>query len=213
MRVLNVMEISHSCRRQSTAIARETFDGRNAHVTGGVERAIGRVPPDVTEFAEREARAGAWSASGNTLPSTANTKGISMQTTWYQKSVLVIAGLAALLIGLAIAVTPHGFYAGYGIALGEAPDLLSEIRAPGANLAALGLVVLAGIVRSSFAPVSALIAQILFFAFAAGRIVSLFADGMPGSGIILALIIELVIGVACLVAFRQRRAPGNLCSS
>lgn len=43
------------------AIARETLDGRNAHVTDGVERAIGRKPRDFSTFAAAAARAGAWS--------------------------------------------------------------------------------------------------------------------------------------------------------
>ncbi|MBG6209359.1 uncharacterized protein YbjT (DUF2867 family) [Labrenzia sp. EL_126] len=43
------------------AIARETLDGRNAHVTDGVERALGRKPRDFIEFAAKAARAGAWS--------------------------------------------------------------------------------------------------------------------------------------------------------
>ncbi|WP_299476074.1 NmrA family NAD(P)-binding protein [uncultured Roseibium sp.] len=43
------------------AIARETLDGRNAHLTDGVERALGRKPRDFAEFAAKAARAGAWS--------------------------------------------------------------------------------------------------------------------------------------------------------
>ena len=43
-----------------TAIARETLDGRNAHVTDGVERALGRAPRDFAEFARSAAQAGAW---------------------------------------------------------------------------------------------------------------------------------------------------------
>ena len=43
-----------------TDIARETFDGRNAHITDGVERAIGRSPSDFSEFARAAAQAGAW---------------------------------------------------------------------------------------------------------------------------------------------------------
>lgn len=45
------------------AIARETLDGRNAHLTDGVERAIGRKPRDFSTFASAAARAGAWSAA------------------------------------------------------------------------------------------------------------------------------------------------------
>ena len=43
-----------------TAIARETLDGRNAHTTDGVMRALGRVPRDFADFARDAARAGAW---------------------------------------------------------------------------------------------------------------------------------------------------------
>ena len=44
-----------------TAIARETLDGRNAHLADGVERALGRKPRDFTDFAELAASRGVWS--------------------------------------------------------------------------------------------------------------------------------------------------------
>lgn len=43
-----------------TAIARETLDGRNAHTTDGVMRAIGRSPRDFADFAQAAAQTGAW---------------------------------------------------------------------------------------------------------------------------------------------------------
>ena len=43
-----------------TAIARETLDGRNAHLTDGVMRALGRPPRDFSDFAQAAAGAGAW---------------------------------------------------------------------------------------------------------------------------------------------------------
>lgn len=43
-----------------TGIARETLDGRNAYVTDGVERALGRKPRDFSEFARAAVIAGAW---------------------------------------------------------------------------------------------------------------------------------------------------------
>ena len=46
-----------------TAIARETLDGRNAHVCDGVERALGRAPRDFVDFTAKAARSGAWSAA------------------------------------------------------------------------------------------------------------------------------------------------------
>ncbi len=46
-----------------TAIARETLDGRNAHLADGVMRALGRPPRDFARFAMNAARAGAWSTA------------------------------------------------------------------------------------------------------------------------------------------------------
>lgn len=46
-----------------TAIARETLDGRNAHLTDGVQRALGRLPRDFAEFARAAAKTGAWSVA------------------------------------------------------------------------------------------------------------------------------------------------------
>lgn len=46
-----------------TAIARETLDGQNAHVTDGVERALGRKARDFSKFAQTAARNGAWSVA------------------------------------------------------------------------------------------------------------------------------------------------------
>lgn len=46
-----------------TAIARETLDGRNAHVSDGVMRALGREPRHFTEFARTAAKSGKWSVA------------------------------------------------------------------------------------------------------------------------------------------------------
>ncbi|MDJ0821999.1 MAG: NmrA family transcriptional regulator [Paracoccaceae bacterium] len=46
-----------------TAIARETLDGRNAQVSDGVMRALGRPPRDFADYAHDAAKAGAWSAA------------------------------------------------------------------------------------------------------------------------------------------------------
>ncbi len=46
-----------------TAIARETLDGRNAHLADGVERALGRKPRDFADFAAAAASQGVWAAA------------------------------------------------------------------------------------------------------------------------------------------------------
>jgi uncharacterized protein YbjT (DUF2867 family) len=45
-----------------TYLFSEVLDGRNAHVTDGVQRALGREPRDFREFAREAAASGAWDA-------------------------------------------------------------------------------------------------------------------------------------------------------
>ncbi|ANT62878.1 hypothetical protein AYJ57_20545 (plasmid) [Salipiger sp. CCB-MM3] len=112
------------------------------------------------------------------------------------------AGATALGIGLAITFIPQVFYAGYGMEISTHPAALSELRAPGANLAALGVVIAAGALRQDMARFSAQLGTVVFLAFAAGRIVSFLLDGWPGEAIMTALLIEGAIGVLCLFAWR-----------
>lgn len=129
---------------------------------------------------------------------------LSSPITNFQKITLGISGITALGIGGFILVAPHAFYASYGIALGTDPSLLSEVRAPATNLAVLGVLILAGIVRPAWAQVSTVIALTVFLAFPAGRFVSLILDGVPSGSILGALIIEVAIGALCLAAFWRR---------
>ena len=127
-----------------------------------------------------------------------------MNPTPFQKVALGIAGITALSIGVFIAAAPHAFYSSYGIALGSDPNLLSELRAPATNLAALGAVTLAGIFRRGLLRVSSAVALVVFFAFPIGRVVSLLVDGMPATSVVGALLVEFSIGVLCAAAFWPR---------
>ena len=129
-----------------------------------------------------------------------------MNMTRFQKITLAIAGITAFGIGGFILAAPHAFYASYGIILGADPNLLSELRAPAANLAALGAVMLAGIIRPSWAQISTAIALTVFLAFPAGRIMSIVVDGIPSESVMGALVIEIAIAALCLVAFWRRPA-------
>ncbi len=124
-----------------------------------------------------------------------------------QNIALGIAGVTALGIGSFILVAPHAFYASYGILLGQDASLLSELRAPGAGLAAFGAVMLAGIVRPALRQAAVVAALTVFLAFPAGRVVGLAFDGIPSSGIVGALVLELAIAALCLFAFRRGAGP------
>lgn len=103
-----------------------------------------------------------------------------------------------------ITLAPHAFYASYGIALGENPSLLSELRSLAAGLTTLGILMLLGIWRSAWAQLAVAATFIVFLAFPAGRFIGFAVDGMPSSGIIGALLFEIAIAVLCLFAFRRR---------
>ncbi len=124
-----------------------------------------------------------------------------------EKIALGISGATALGVGACLLLAPHAFLASHGIALGNDPSLLSELRAPAAGLAALGMAMLAGIVRHGWAGLSIAVALIVFLAFPAGRLVGIVADGMPSGGILGALVLELAIAGLCLAAFRKRLSP------
>lgn len=128
-----------------------------------------------------------------------------MTLTRFQKTALGIAGVSALGIGAAVTFAPHAFYASYGIAIDANPSLLSELRAPGAGLALLGAVMLAGIVRQSLREAALIAAVVVFLGFPAGRLLGLAVDGMPSVGIIAALAFELAVAGLCLFAFRPAR--------
>ena len=130
---------------------------------------------------------------------------------WSTRIFLAIAGLLLLAIGGSIVFAPHSFYAGNGITLGDDPNLLSEIRAPGGLLAASGLLILLGAFRAGVRSRAMALAVLVYGSFGIARLVSMAFDGLPASGVIAATVIELVVamvGLALLPRSDDRgRAP------
>jgi len=121
-----------------------------------------------------------------------------------QSVALGVAGVSALGVGAAIVLAPHAFYAGYGVPLGSDPSLLSELRAPGAGLAAFGAVMLAGALRRAMREAATVAALCVFLGFPAGRLVGLAVDGVPSTGIVAALVFELAVAALCLLSVAPR---------
>jgi hypothetical protein len=115
-----------------------------------------------------------------------------------RRLILGVAGLIAATLGLIITLSPLAFYSSYGIVVSPQPNLMSELRAPAANLAALGLIILSGALYQKMAQTAAWLGTTVFFAFAAGRLVSLMLDGRPSDSILYALGIEVMLGMMCL---------------
>ena len=122
---------------------------------------------------------------------------------------IVLAATALVLIGVGIAATftTAAFYGGYGIALTSAPELASELRALGATLLLLGIVIGVGAVKEGWLFPSAIVGAAVMLGLALGRVGSAIVDGMPATSVIAAGVIELVLGGASAwVAVRNRPA-------
>ena len=61
------------------------------------------------------------------------------------------------------------------------PGLLSEARGAGALVVGLGAVIVSGAFIHRLRPASLLVAAVLFFSYAAGRVLGLLVDGTPSS--------------------------------
>lgn len=119
---------------------------------------------------------------------------------------LSLAGLLLLAIGAGLLFAPHAFHASNGITLGSDPNLLSEVRAPGGLL--LGAAIL--ILRGAFSPAGRTralgLTVLVYGAFGLARLVGVALDGVPSSGIMTAMVIELVVAGVGLVAVRSVRS-------
>ncbi|MBV1866893.1 MAG: DUF4345 domain-containing protein [Marinosulfonomonas sp.] len=132
-----------------------------------------------------------------------------MTTNRTQKIVLSVSGLTATGIGFTLVTIPAAFYSTYGIELGGDPSLMSEIRAPGGALLAMGLFMLSGLIRPRFAGVSLSIGAGVFLSYGLSRCLSFALDGWPDSGLVLAAGFEILVGGFCLFALRPRRPAGE----
>ncbi len=121
---------------------------------------------------------------------------------------LVISGLLLLVIGAAILLAPHAFHGSNGIALGDNPNLLSEIRAPGGLLAASGIIILIGGIRPLLRSHAVQLTTLVYGSFGVARLMSIAMDGMPSDSIVGATVLEFVvasIGLALLLQTRARK--------
>ena len=123
--------------------------------------------------------------------------------------VLALAGVMAVFIGGALLVSPHAFFAMNHIELGDDPNLLSEIRAPGGLLLTAGAIMIAGVAMRRLTPIGLVTAAVVYCSYGASRLLGILLDGAPSSSLIGAMMIELVVGVltAVLVARADKNEP------
>lgn len=121
------------------------------------------------------------------------------------KANLLVSGLVLLAVGCTLLITPEVMHAANGVDLGSNPSLLSEVRAPGGALLALGVLVLAGAFVSRLRYPATMIAATVYVAYGLSRLLSMALDGMPAPGIVVAAGIEITIGATSVVLLTRTR--------
>ncbi len=120
---------------------------------------------------------------------------------------LIASGALLVAIGGTLLLTPHAFHGGNGIALGDNPNLLSELRAPGGLLLSCGVFILLGAARHSLRTMAVQMSVLVYSSFGVARVVSAVLDGIPSAGIVGAALIELTVALVGLVVLWRGVEP------
>ncbi|GAA3213465.1 DUF4345 family protein [Dactylosporangium siamense] len=130
-----------------------------------------------------------------------------------RRILLSVAGLVAVAVGAASLFAPVAFHRQYGISIGADANLLSETRAAGGAVLAVGVLLLVGAFVARLAFAAALSGAVFYLAYALARGLSVALDGTPAGGLVLGGVVELVLGLACgYVLYRDagRQRPAVL---
>ncbi|MEV0680344.1 DUF4345 domain-containing protein [Actinosynnema sp. NPDC050436] len=123
------------------------------------------------------------------------------------KAILLVAGGILALIGAATLLFPTAFHGLTGTDVEGSAALLSELRAPGGALVAIGVLVVAGAFQPPLAAASSLVGALTYLSYAASRVLSSALDGLPPTKLLIATAAELALGLACLHQLRRPLVP------
>ena len=121
------------------------------------------------------------------------------------KASLSVSGIILMGVGGMLLVTPSAMHASNGVELGNDPSLLSEVRAPGGALLALGALVVAGAFAPRLRYPATMIAAAVYGAYGLSRLLSMAIDGMPAPALVLVAGLEITIGAVNLALLSRLR--------
>ncbi|MET7419052.1 DUF4345 family protein [Dactylosporangium sp. NPDC005555] len=124
-----------------------------------------------------------------------------------RRIVLIVAGAVAVAIGAASLLAPVAFRRQYHISIGDDVNLLSETRAAGGAVLAVGVLLVVGAFVARLAFAAAVAGAVVYLAYAVSRGVSVALDGTPVSGLVLGGIVELALGLACCYVLARGPRP------
>lgn len=126
------------------------------------------------------------------------------------KVLLVVSGITGIGIGGALLLVPVAFEASAGILIRQDINLLSELRAPGGTLLAAGILIMLGAFNTSMTFISILLSSLFYLSYGISRVFSMLVDGIPNESLVIAAIIEIVIGSLSLLVFINLRNKRNI---
>ncbi|MEV4477423.1 MULTISPECIES: DUF4345 domain-containing protein [Nonomuraea] len=121
---------------------------------------------------------------------------------------LFVAGLVLIVIGAANLFAPVAFHQANGIMVVADAGLLSETRAAGGVLLTAGVFIMVGAFSTRFAVAAAAVGATGYLAYALSRLLGIALDGVPAGGLVLAAVVESVLGLACAYSLLRRSREG-----
>jgi len=115
---------------------------------------------------------------------------------------LIIAGLIGLSVGVGLAFFPDATHAQYGIFISGNVSQLSETRATGMSISIISIIILIGAFMVRLRYTALVLSTVVFLSYGIGRLFSLAIDGIPSQGLLVAMVIELLIGVIAFLVLR-----------
>ncbi|TGM58256.1 DUF4345 domain-containing protein [Leptospira vanthielii] len=116
----------------------------------------------------------------------------------FYKLLITAIGILLISIGGTILFIPEILFEMNMIHLNKNPNLLSEIRAPGGVFILSGIALFLSFYITQIVKASLTSAGILLVGYGISRFFSILLDGLPAYSLLLAMTVELVLGVFCL---------------
>lgn len=123
------------------------------------------------------------------------------------KTLLVVSGVIASAVGVALLLAPVALYASVGTDVSGKIDLLSDLRATGGALLASGVVIALGAFLANLTFTSLVLSSLLYLAYGSSRLFAMAVDGRPADALIYVAVLEIAIGLAnvwALVKYGER---------
>jgi hypothetical protein len=123
---------------------------------------------------------------------------------------LAVAGAIGIGVGGTQLFMPVAFESSAGIGLGDNSSLLSEIRAAGGTLLAASILILSGAFLPALTSVSLLLSTLFYLSYGLSRLLSGIMDGIPSESLVIATVVEMVVGMLSLLAWYKLRKEGQM---